>query len=583
MLKRIYLVMIMAIIVAILSTGLFAFQTMSSFNDQTNQHYLISAGNMIRLSIQQGKTMQAAVDDAVQVFENEKEPLRVTIVDNKGKAILDSDVNAEEMDNHLFRPEIAYAFNHDDPGMAIRQSQTLKISMMYVAIHEPTRDLVIRVSMPLYTYRTGLVNMVTTFVIALAVILIILLAFGLFLVRHISRPLIGLRTAAVAMSDGNYDSRVRDLRTTESEVTDLSKAFNTMADNLQNNMQILEDRSARLDAILDSMADPLLAVGKNKGVTFMNSHARDVFGRNLNEHHTNYPLILLTHSQETEDLVDQAISAGHAVSCELALPLVRGNIVYQVIASPIRSSLSDGAILTFHDISQGRQMQKMRSDFVANVTHELRTPLTSIRGFIETLRNGAINNPTATQRFLDIIDIEAERLHQLINDILALSEIEDMRSDMDVEKFDLNALIDDVAVLLDETASERQVALIVETGDEPLMVHANRYRIKQILINLTDNAIKYNRPGGKVYLNAWRQADSRIHMIVRDTGVGIPQEHQERIFERFYRVDRSRSRELGGTGLGLSIVKHIAQLYDGNASVESKPDEGSTFHVIMAI
>jgi len=229
------------------------------------------------------------------------------------------------------------------------------------------------------------------------------------------------------------------------------------------------------------------------------------------------------------------------------------------------------------------ELQDMRSEFVANVSHELKSPLTSIRGFVDTLRNGHVTDPAVQERFLEIIDIETERLHQLINDILQLSEIEGMKTDLEqVEKFDLSVLLDDVATLLDDKATERHVSIIVEDC-EKLPVSASPYRIKQILINLVDNAIKYNREGGKVYIRAVREPDRFVAIRVKDTGEGIPPEHIPRVFERFYRVDKSHSREMGGTGLGLSIVKHIAQLYDGTATVESTPGFGSTFTVRLRI
>lgn len=225
----------------------------------------------------------------------------------------------------------------------------------------------------------------------------------------------------------------------------------------------------------------------------------------------------------------------------------------------------------------------MRSDFVANVTHELKTPLTSIRGFIETLRRGAISDSKVAERFLEIIDVEAERLHQLINDILILSEIEQQTLDKEAENFDLNSLIDEVAVLLDDKAVSRDISIVVQQDDDQLPVKASRNRVKQILLNLIDNAISYGNEGGKVFVEAARRADGMLELKVIDDGPGIPKEHQDRIFERFYRVDKSRSREAGGTGLGLSIVKHIAQLYHGQASVTSEPGMGSTFTIVINI
>ena len=228
------------------------------------------------------------------------------------------------------------------------------------------------------------------------------------------------------------------------------------------------------------------------------------------------------------------------------------------------------------------ELQQMRSEFVANVSHELKTPLTSIRGFLDTLRHGHIKDPAVQERFLDIIDIEAERLNQLISDILQLSEIEGMQGELELQRFDLSALLDDVATLLDDKATENKVSIVVEDS-EALPVLASSYRIKQILINLVDNAIKYNKPGGRVYIRASREPDKMVSIRVKDTGEGIPAEHLPRVFERFYRVDKSHSREMGGTGLGLSIVKHIAQLYDGTATVESEEGVGSTFTVRLRI
>lgn len=228
------------------------------------------------------------------------------------------------------------------------------------------------------------------------------------------------------------------------------------------------------------------------------------------------------------------------------------------------------------------ELQDMKAEFAANVSHELKTPLTSIRGFIDTLRNTEIQDPTVRRRFLEIIDIEAQRLHQLINDVLQLSEIERLEFDPEKVHFDMNEIIEETVSLLAGKASERKIEIKWEQT-EPLPVLAGKFRIKQILINLLDNAINYNREGGIIWVKVAREPDRMIALSVRDTGEGIPEEHLPRIFERFYRVDKSHSRELGGTGLGLSIVKHIAQLYGGSAFAESEMGKGSTFTVRMRI
>ncbi len=583
MLKRIYILIVVVVVIAILATGLVSLQVVSSFNDQNNRDYLLSAAKLIQLEMKEGSTASEASALALQVYNKSGNLIRITVVDRKGNVQYDNEAAPGSMDNHLFRPEISFALQNKSAGSAVRRSSTLMVDMLYIALYDAGHDLVIRTAMSLQDYRASLNHILITILIVMGIALILLIAIGGFSARLITRPLVNLKQAAIAMSAGRLDARVHLLQSGGGEITALSNAFNNMAGQLETVVRDLEDKNARLDVIFNSMTDPLLVVSPSTAVTLMNNPARESFGRSLDPEKSVYPLFLITHSAETDQLVQRAVTGKQTVSSEILLRTVRGETLYHVIASPIQSPASKGVILTFHDISEAKKLQKMRSEFVANVTHELKTPLTSIRGFIETLRGGAIHNPEVADRFLEIIDIEAERLHKLISDILILSEIEELHAEKDRETFDLHALIDDVAVLLDDFATAKKVGIIVDGAETPLPVSANRFRIKQILINLADNAIKYNQEGGKVYLNAERLSDGKVCLTVRDTGPGISPEHQDRIFERFYRVDASRSRELGGTGLGLSIVKHIAQLYGGTASVTSQPGEGSTFRVILDI
>ncbi|GAE87117.1 sensor histidine kinase [Acetivibrio straminisolvens] len=253
--------------------------------------------------------------------------------------------------------------------------------------------------------------------------------------------------------------------------------------------------------------------------------------------------------------------------------------VLLVSTSPIRPKNSDldnsGGIVFIQDITKVRKLEQLRTEFVSNVTHELKTPITSIRGFIETLKNGSINNPVVATRFLEIIDIEAERLHELINDILLLSEIETKMKDTNLESFDLKIMVDDVFKVMENIAKEKSISLINEVKDE-IFMKANINRMKQLVMNLVDNGIKYNRQNGTVLVDGHRE-EGKVVISVKDTGIGIPQAHIPRIFERFYRVDRGRSRGMGGTGLGLSIVKHIVNLYNGDIKVNSIVGEGTEF------
>lgn len=583
MLKKLNTLMIAVLVMAVLVTGLASFQAISRYNDENNRQYLISAGLTIRQKLVAGQTLADAVSQSLAAFNNDKISLRVTIVNRQGLVLFDNEADSSQMDNHLFRAEIAMAFKNEDYGYAVRRSDTVNTEMIYVAHYVPNLDLVVRTAMPFYSSRATLRDLFWTIVLVMAIALAILILISALMTRWITRPLQNLIDASSAMADGQYDVRIHQPAQDDNEVSLLGMSFNRMAEQLQNTILDLQDRSEQLDIIFNTMTDPMLVTGEYCAVTFMNRKARELFGRDLNPEKAVYPLMFITHSKESEALVEQAVREKRSIQTELNLKTVAGMATFLTIISPIQKTGSTGAILTLHDVTESKRLQKMRTDFVANVTHELKTPLTSIRGFVETLRAGAINKPEVADRFLEFIDIEAERLHQLIRDILILSEIEEVKQESDRQRFDLYALIDDVAVLLDDTATQAHVSIRVDDAVEPLTVEANPGRIKQILINLIDNAVKYNKSGGTVSVHAERLPDGQVLISVQDTGVGIEREHQDRVFERFYRVDKSRSREMGGTGLGLSIVKHIAQLYGGYAKVDSKPGEGATFSVYLKI
>ncbi len=583
MLNKIYGLLAAVLIIAIAITGLTAVRVISVYHNQRTESQLMTAARMLQQYLNEAMPVSQAAERTLQVYEEDAAMLRLTIVNVDGTVLYDNTTDPVLMDNHKYRPEIAHAISIQGSGTSVRRSTTVADDMLYLAIYDPQNELVIRTALPLTAHRAGTRELYITIFAVLIVALVLLVAISLFTANIISRPLQKLKQASRLLAEGQYESRVPEMHLDDGEVAALSKTFNQMAHQLQETIAELEDKNVRLDAMLNAIISPMLAVDQSLAVRFMNAPARQLFGRDLDPEKAVYPLLLITHQTAAEELARSSMDNRLPQSAEMDLQTVDGKQLYQVTVSPFTSSRSEGAMISFFNVSQARKLQKMRSDFVSNVTHELRTPLTSIRGFIETLKNGAINNPDVAERFLDIIDIEADRLHSLISDILTLSEIEELVNETDHETFDLNDLIEDVAVLLDEAASEKKVKLRLPDTEKPLQVYANRHRIKQVLINLTDNAIKYNRQQGLVEISAERSDDKTVKIQIRDNGYGIPREYQDRIFERFYRVDSSRSRELGGTGLGLSIVKHIAQLYGGSASVESEPGKGSVFTVILKI
>ena len=339
----------------------------------------------------------------------------------------------------------------------------------------------------------------------------------------------------------------------------------------------LKTRMQKLELTIDSLPDGLIAVNKSLMTIAVNPFAREIFSLH-NEVNVDKNIHSLIKDESICSLIEKTINEDCSFSEEFTLkkPLK----FLKITTNPIKSNQNIlGAILYIEDITGVKHLEQIGSEFVSNVTHELKTPLTSIKGFIETLKNGAISDTEVAYKFLDIIDIEAERLFLLINDILALSEIETMQQDADIASFLIENVISDSLNILQGQADKKNISIStqIESG---LKIKANKYRIMQLVLNLVDNSLKYSPNESNIVIKASR-AGGKVVISFKDTGIGIPNEHISRIFDRFYRVNKGRSRSLGGTGLGLSIVKHIVALYNGNIKVYSEPGKGTEFVVIL--
>jgi two-component system phosphate regulon sensor histidine kinase PhoR len=350
-------------------------------------------------------------------------------------------------------------------------------------------------------------------------------------------------------------------------------------------IQRMKEKYNRAVSALNSIDYGILIVDKDKRILFVNTamtcychvhkSEKDCVGSSLSDIFQNDRLIRLV-----EETFEDRSSKTEEIKMNLPEPLI-----FKVSVTPLyprnNKDTVAGVIVALQDVTNIIKLEKMRTEFVSNVTHELKTPLTSIRGFVETLRAGAINDKEVAEQFLDIIDIEADRLSTLINDILQLSEIESMKEDVNLNDYHLRTLFLDILPVLEKAAEQKNV-IIHENIDDTIYVRVNPNRIKQLLMNLVDNAIKYNKDNGQIWVDAYRENETLI-LKVKDNGIGIPTEHHKRIFERFYRVDKGRSRNLGGTGLGLSIIKHIVNLYNGNIKMTSNPGEGTEFIISMPL
>lgn len=343
-------------------------------------------------------------------------------------------------------------------------------------------------------------------------------------------------------------------------------------------INILENENNRIHAILDSMVEGVIAVDKDTRLLWLNPTAENIFS--ISQKNAQGRIFLeVFPNNDIAEIIALVLKNGELVSKELTLiwPVQK---TFQVNASPIfESKVTSGCLLVIHDITEIRRLETMRRDFVANVSHELKTPLTSIKGFVETLLEGALEDKENSVNFLKIINAHADRLNTLINDLLDLSHIESKEIVLNKGKFVIAKLVDEVMLGFKSQAKKKAVEIRAELP-QSLEIVADKSKIEQVFTNLVNNAIKYNKENGSVRIYSEQMTD-KIKIVVEDTGSGIPVKDIPRIFERFYRVDKARSRSLGGTGLGLSIVKHIIELHSGSVGVESTEGLGSKFWFIL--
>lgn len=406
------------------------------------------------------------------------------------------------------------------------------------------------------------------FTLSFALVLVI------FKLDFILNPIKSLTSIATKIALGQYEKRIDFYE--NDEIGQLSHSFNLMASRLEETIKDLNDKKNKLYSILNSMDDGVIFVDNDQNIILINPAAMDLF-EIKGDVKNRYILEVIRDNRIYEILKNKEDSPAE---------LVINNNKYRIIQTKA-ISVSDfatqneiGVLLVFHDVTKIKTLEKMRSDFVANVSHELKTPLTSIKGFAETLKY--VEDSATREKFLDIINVEAERLSRLINDILTLSELEHKDYSVNFQRVCLNDSIEEVYYIMQTIANEKNIKLEFNLANEKLYINGDRDKFKQMMINLIDNAIKYTPSGGTVEIKLNKDKDNAI-IDIKDTGIGIPKQHLPRLFERFYRVDKARSRSMGGTGLGLAIVKHILMIFNGNIQVESEVNKGTKFTITLPL
>lgn len=392
--------------------------------------------------------------------------------------------------------------------------------------------------------------------------------------RQMTLPLADLTAGAEAMLQGNFDHRVSV--TSEDEIGTLANAFRKLQQELSQRFRQLQESNQRLTAVLSAMEEGVIAIDGEERILLANEAGRqmlefvmpDVVGR---------PLLEATRWLSVHEAVNDVLHGAGSVQSEFEVPTSQRRVL-QLSASHFGGATSPGIVIVLRDVTELRRLENLRREFVANVSHELKTPLSSIKAYAETLRLGALYDSDNNLKFVSRIEEQADRLQQLIVDLIHIARVETGRATFEIAEVPLAGVVERIRSSLADTAAARQIELRVTPPANPLHVKADEEGVYTILSNLVDNAIKYTPSGGSVEIR-WQPDGKSVVVSVADTGIGIAPEHQARVFERFYRVDKARSRELGGTGLGLSIVKHLAQAFGGQVGLSSKVGVGSIFSI----
>lgn len=493
---------------------------------------------------------------------------RFTIIAPSGKVVYDSIADPATMENHNSREEVQDARKYGI-GYSIRNSNTIHMKMVYVA-KKISGDYVVRSSISIKL--VGVINRsyLLYYVVVIFFVLILTTIISSRLSFVILKPINDLQYVTGRISKGELDRRVRV--TTKDEIGQLGTTFNFMADKLQTTLKDSIEKQNKLEAILKSMDSGVVAIDRSNRIIMINPYAKKIFGIDSNKDIIGKKLMDSIRDFEIEEI----INAFNEDYKEIKIFWPSEKILRIKTADIVNANEHIGTVAVVQDITEIKKLENMRTEFVANVSHELKTPLTSIKGFAETLRD--VDDVKTKEKFLDIINDEAERLTRLINDILVLSDLETHKEDKK-ELFDVNKVIIQVHDLIKNTADTKNISIKLEL-EKVNSFYGNIDRFKQMVINLVDNAVKYSESGGIVTIGSKIDND-KLKLCIEDTGVGIPKEHIPRLFERFYRVDKARSRAKGGTGLGLAIVKHIVIGLGGKIDVESELNKGSRFTVTI--
>jgi len=505
---------------------------------------------------------------------------RVTVVLPDGTVIGDSDEDYHRMDNHKDRPEIDSAFT-GKTGMSTRYSKTLDKELMYVALpiqHHGETVGVVRTSMPVATIELMFNRMKYKIAFIIGIIALGTIIVSYIVSRQLNKPIKEIIRDVGKFANGELDYRISPSST--SELGSLADSINIMAAQLDERLRTITEQRNELEAVLSGMVEAIIVVDTDENIIEHNQAAVKYFA-GVNNAVKGLHIQEVIRNTKLQKFVQHSLSSNELKEAEITLHGENESILQAHGTQFLNANHeSNGAIIVLNDITRLKRLENLRQDFVANVSHELRTPITSIIGFVETLNDGAIEDEDNRRHFLDIIHKHACRLNAIIEDLLSISRIEQevKENEIVLKPGNLSKILSNAVFLCRKETNDTKTS--IELDSENVTVVCNDALLEQAVVNLIDNAVKYSEPNTSVLVKSY-QKSNEVVIEIKDSGCGIPQKDIARIFERFYRVDKGRSRAKGGTGLGLSIVKHIVNAHNGRILVDSALDKGSTFSIIL--
>lgn len=574
---RTRLILSLVTLIAIVLVGLgiwlgqlFKTYYLSTINDRLEKETALLAG-----AIESMGGLRSIKPDVLENWSGQMD-LRISTADKNGKVLYDSGGTGEKQTavHYEIIERIPQTERPDTYKDSLRRKLDIQYHWKAILNGNGGKEGYLIVSMRVNALDEIYSHIWVILLSSLGFSLILIIIIGTKITSRYVRPIESATAVAIELAKGNY--RARTYETPPDEVGMLNTSINILARNLQEMMQAQEVHQNRLTTLIENIESGLLLIDDRGFIIMANRSFKKMFGADRIIKKRYHEAIK---QGEVIQVVEDVFMTEKHVRRQVTIPFEIEQKEMEVSGAPIIGTNDEwkGILVVFHDITEIKQLEQMRKDFVANVSHELKTPITSIKGFSETLLDGALNDPVTAKMFLEIIWKESGRMETLVADLLDLSKIEQKGLALNVASVSLNKLLKEVIVTLEARLEAKELVLRVSLPDG-LVIQGDEYRLKQVFLNLITNAILYTPPGGRILIDG-SESDQMVHVTVSDTGIGIDKAELPRIFERFYRVDKARSRDSGGTGLGLAIVKHIMEAHKGKIKAESKKNEGTSFTV----